>query len=76
MFDPKLEQYAKKLAKLYPVYSDRQYKGKNGADSDHEKGFWRGMANAVLATLNDLKREGLIEHTGLLYDEWPEEEVK
>ena len=68
-----LEDYAKQLAKMYPKYVDWQYHGKNGADSDNEKGFWRGMAESVLATLNDLKRAGLIEHTGLYGDDWPEE---
>jgi len=68
-----LEKYAKHLAKQYPIYTAWQYNGKNGADSDNEKGFWRGMANSVLAILNDLKSAGLIEHTGLYGDEWPKE---
>ena len=67
----KLEKYARHLAKQYPTYVNQQYHGKNGADSDNEKGYWRGMADSVLAMLNDLKHAGLIAHTGLYNDEWP-----
>ena len=70
----KLEKYAKHLAKQFAVYSDYQYNGKNGANSDNEKGYWRGMADACLAILNDLKGSGLIAHLGLYGDMWPEEE--
>ncbi len=68
-----LEKYAKHLAKQFAVYSDYQYNGKNGANSDNEKGYWRGMADATLAMLNDLKKQGLIAHVGLYNDKWPEE---
>ena len=67
-----LENYAKFLAKQFEVYSRYQYTGKNGANSDNEKGYWRGMADGVLAFLNDLKAKGLIEHTGLFNDTWPQ----
>lgn len=69
-----LEKYAKQLAKQYPIYKKYEYEGKNGANSDNEKGYWRGMADSVLGTLNDLKRLGLIAHIGLHGDKWPEEE--
>ena len=68
-----LEQYAKQLAKKYPEYHKQQFSGKNGADSENEKGYWRGMADSVLAVLTDLKRKGLIAHTGLYGDNWPDE---
>jgi len=68
-----LEKYAKQLAKQYLVYRKQQYEGKNGANSDNEKGYWRGMADSVMAILNDLKGKGLIAHLGLLNDPWPEE---
>jgi hypothetical protein len=71
--DATLEKYAKHLAKKFVEYSTYQYEGKNGANSDNEKGYWRGMADSCLAILNDLKRHGLIEHTGLYGDTWPEE---
>ncbi len=67
-----LENYAKFLAKQFEVYSRYQYTGKNGANSDNEKGYWRGMADGVLAFLNDLRSKGLIEHTGLFNDTWPQ----
>jgi len=41
--------------------------------NDNEKGYWRGMADACLAILNDLKGLGLIAHIGLYGDMWPEE---
>jgi hypothetical protein len=71
----KLETYAKHLAKQYPIYHKQQFEGKNGANSDNEKGYWRGMADSVLAILTDLKKLGLIAHTGLYGDTWPEEET-
>lgn len=74
--DDKLTKYAKYLAKQYPVYVQQQYTGKNGANSDNEKGYWRGMADSVLAILNDLKGAGLIAHTGVLNDPWPVEVVE
>lgn len=70
-----LERYARHLAKQFEVYSRYQYTGKNGANSDNEKGYWRGMADGVLAVLNDLKHQGLIAHTGLFHDEWPQSTV-
>jgi hypothetical protein len=70
----KLEKYAKHLAKQYALYTDYQYNGKNGANSDNEKGFWRGMANSVLAILQDLKKANLINYTGLYGDNWPKED--
>lgn len=70
-----LEQYAKHLAKKYPIYKHNEYQGKNGANSDNEKGYWRGMADSVLAILNDLKKHGLIEHIGLYSDPWPEDDA-
>ncbi len=74
--DAALERYAKYLAKQYEVYRGYQYTGKNGANSDNEKGYWRGMADSVLALLNDLKHKGLIAHTGLHSDDWPTTEAK
>lgn len=71
-----LEQYAKHLAKQYPLYRGYEFNGKNGANSDNEKGYWRGMADSVLAVLNDLKQKGLIAHIGLFGDEWPKEVEK
>lgn len=73
--DVKLEKYAKHLATKYAEYKGYEYSGKNGANSDNEKGFWRGMANGVLAILNDWKQLGLIEHVGLYGDPWPDEKV-
>jgi hypothetical protein len=70
-----IEDYAKHLAKKYPIYKQYEYQGKNGANSDNEKGFWRGMADSVLAILNDLKKHGLIEHIGLYGDPWPEDDA-
>jgi len=70
-YNPELTKYAKHLAIKYEEYKKYQYSGKNGADSDNEKGFWRGMAEAVLGILTDLKRGGLIEHSGILGDKWP-----
>ena len=67
-----LEGYAKHLAKQYGNYVNWSLHGKNGADSENEKGYWRGMADSVLAMLNDLKYAGLIAHTGLYSDTWPE----
>lgn len=32
-----LEQYAKHLAKQYPIYKQYEYQGKNGADSANKK---------------------------------------
>jgi len=69
-----VEKYAKHLAKKYPEYHKQQFEGKNGADSDNEKGYWRGMADSVLAILTDWKHHGLIAHTGLYGDDWPKEE--
>ena len=69
-----LERYAKHLATMYPQYRRQQYNGKNGADSENEKGYWRGMADSVLAFLTDLKNHGLIAHSGLYEDKWPEEQ--
>jgi hypothetical protein len=69
-------KYAKHLAKKYPEYHKQQFEGKNGADSDNEKGYWRGMADSVLAILTDWKHHGLIAHTGLYGDDWPKEEGK
>ena len=66
-----LVNYAKHLAKMFGQYSIWQYSGKNGADSENEKGYWRGMADSVEAFLQDLKNVGLIEHTGLHGDIWP-----
>ena len=43
-YNPELTKYAKQLAIRYEEYKKYQYSGKNGADSDNEKGFWRGMA--------------------------------
>ncbi len=73
-YDPKLEKYAKHLAKMYGQYRQQQYSGKNGANSDNEKGYWRGMADAVEAFLVDLKRAHLIAHLGINNDLWPVEE--
>lgn len=66
-----LIDYAKHLAKMFAQYSTLQYSGKNGANSDNEKGYWRGMADGVLAVLNDLRHKGLIKHLGLYNDLWP-----
>jgi hypothetical protein len=70
-----LKTYAKKMANKYTEYTKYQYEGKNGANSDNEKGYWRGMADNVLAVLTDLKRLNLIAHTGLFSDKWPEGDV-
>ena len=70
-YDPVLEAYAKHLAKMFVQYSTWQYSGKNGANSDNEKGYWRGMADSVLAVLNDLRSKGLIKHLGVYDDPWP-----
>ncbi len=69
----KLKAYAKRLAKNYTKYVDYQYNGKNGANSDNEKGYWRGMADSVVGILTIWKKDGLIEHLGILNDPWPEE---
>jgi hypothetical protein len=69
-----IERYAKHLAKKYPEYMNYSYHGKNGADSDNEKGFWRGMAMCVASILNDLKQDGIIAHSGLHNDTWPTED--
>lgn len=61
----KLEKYAQNLRKRYGEYVNWSFHGKNGADSDNEKGFWRGMATSVLGFLNDLHKLGLIEKVGL-----------
>lgn len=66
-----LEKYAKYLAKQFVQYSQWQYTGKNGANSDNEKGYWRGMADCVAALLQDLKHNGLIAHSGVFNDNWP-----
>jgi len=71
--EEKLIDYAKHLAKMYPIYHKQQFEGKNGANSDNEKGFWRGMANSCLAVLTDLKSKGLIKHIGLYGDPWPDD---
>lgn len=71
VYDPVLEAYAKHLTLTYRKYSVWQYSGKNGANSDNEKGYWRGMADGVLAFLTDLKHKDLIEHLGLYGDPWP-----
>lgn len=69
-----LEKYAKHLAKKWPEYEAQRFNGKNGADSANEKGYWRGMADSVLAILNDLKKHNLIAHRGICGDPWPEDE--
>ncbi len=69
----KLEKYARHLSKRYVEYHKYQFEGKNGANSENEKGYWRGMADSVLAILNDWKKAGLIDHLGLYGDLWPEE---
>lgn len=61
----KLEKYAEMLRKKYADYMEWSINGKNGANSDNEKGFWRGMATSVLGFLNDLHKLGLIEKVGL-----------
>ena len=75
-FNIKLTKYAKHLTKQFDTYRTYQYSGKNGADSENEKGYWRGMADSVEAFLQDLKNVGLIEHTGLHGDIWPDETTK
>lgn len=58
----KLEKYASHLRKMHDMYRRYQYEGKNGANSENEKGYWRGMADSVAALLGDLHKMGLIEH--------------
>lgn len=65
----RLQKYATHLAKQYGNYVNWSLHGKNGADSENEKGYWRGMADSVLAFLNDLKKAGIIKHTGLHGDD-------